>query len=560
MKHKTKSLLITLLTALMIMTMLPTTAFAASKKVPSKVSVTKVTASTNSVTVSWKKASNVTSYRIYYKQSGAKKWTTVANVSSSKTSYTHKTSKKLPLVGGKKYVYTVRAYNKSSKKWGSYDTKGKTVTIPAVPSTVKMGTVKGTAYNKVSISWSKASNATSYRIYYKKSGASKWTAVADVTGTSYTHTSSKKAPLTAGGKYVYTVRAYNKTSKKWGGYNTKGIAVTVPKKNTTKKVLVQSVEISCVNPILKTKGDTYKLWSRVSPDNATNKTLKWTSSNPKVATVDQTGKVTAVSEGEVYITATATDGSGKSDKALMEVNYHIPERIYSTAITLDKTSVEADLRGERIPITATLTPANHTDWVNWESSDLEVASVEGADDEQQYIVAGENGTAVLTAHAGENGSVIATCTVTVDYIQSVSLGNLSMRDGGQTVELTSKGATYQLSAKISPVDTKHNALSWSSDDTSVATVDQNGKVTAVGNGRAMIYCKATDTKQPNNPDLTDYCQVDVKIPESELTVPESNETENIVIESPTENTEESLAVDSDVEEFSSDVASVELSN
>ncbi len=260
MKRKAKSVLTVLLTALMIMTMLPTTAFAASsKKVPAKVSITKVTASTNAVTVKWKKASNATSYRIYYKQSGAKKWIAVANVSSSKTSYTHKTSKKYPLVGGKKYVYTVRAYNKSSKKWGSYDTKGKTVTIPAVPSTVKMGTVKGTAYNKVSISWNKASNATSYRVYYKKSGASKWTAIANVTGTSYTHTSSKKYPLTSGSKYVYTVRGYNKTSKKWGGYNTKGVSVTVPKKTSTPaKVLVQSVDIDNVTRVLTTKGETYQ--------------------------------------------------------------------------------------------------------------------------------------------------------------------------------------------------------------------------------------------------------------------------------------------------------------
>ena len=319
MKHKAKSLLITLLTALMIMTMLPATAFAASKKVPSKVSVTKVTASTNAVTVSWKKASNATSYRIYYKQSGAKKWITVANVTG--TSYTHKSNKKTPLVGGKKYVYTVRAYNKSSRKWGSYDTKGKTVTIPAVPSTVKMGNVKGTAYNKVSISWNKASNATSYRIYYKKSGASKWTTLADVSSskTSYTHTSSKKAPLVSGKKYVYTVRAYNKSSKKWGKYNTKGVSVTVPKKNSTPaKVLVQSVQIDSITTAIETKGGTYQFTSKVLPAKATNKTLKWTSSNPKVATVDQNGKVTGISEGTVTITATATDGSGKKDSAPME--------------------------------------------------------------------------------------------------------------------------------------------------------------------------------------------------------------------------------------------------
>ena len=275
MKRKAKSVLTVLLAALMIMTMLPTTAFAASsKKAPSKVSITKVTASTNAVTVKWKKASNATSYRIYYKQSGAKKWKTVANVSGSKTSYTHKSSKKTPLVGGKKYVYTVRAYNKSSKKWGKYNTKGKTVTIPAVPSTVKMGKVKGTAYNKVSISWNKASNATMYRVYYKQSGAKKWKTVANVSGTRYTHTSSKKAPLVSGKKYVYTVRAYNKSSK-WGKYNTKGVSVTVPKKNSTPaKVLVQSVDIDNITTAIETKGGTYQFTSKVLPANATNKTLK----------------------------------------------------------------------------------------------------------------------------------------------------------------------------------------------------------------------------------------------------------------------------------------------
>lgn len=450
MKHKAKSLFATLLAVLMIMTMLPTTAFAAAKKVPSKVSITKVTASANSVTVKWKKASNATSYRIYYKKSGAKKWTVVANVSSSKTSYTHKSGKKLPLAAGKKYVYTVRAYNKKSKKWGNY--------------------------------------------------------------------------------------------------NKKGVSVTVPKKATAAKVPVQSVAISNVNPILQTKGATYKLWSRVLPANATNKTLKWTSSNPKVATVDQNGKVTAVSEGKVYITATAADGSGKSDRALMEVNYHIPERIYSTAITLDKTSVEADLRGERIPITATLTPANHTDWVTWESSDLEVASVEGADDEQQYIVAGEPGTAVLTAHAGENGSVVATCTVTVDYIQWVTFLNQS----GSIIDLTGKGTTYQFNPIIKPANTKHNALEWTSSDPSVATVDQNGKVTTVGEGDTTITVTATDVRFPNNPDLTDYCTIRVTIPESEQTVSESDGTENVIIESQAENTEDVFSADPDVEEFASD--------
>lgn len=519
MKRKAKSVITILLTALMIITMLPTTAFAASsKKAPSKVSITKVTASTNAVTVKWKKASNATSYRIYYKQSGAKKWKTVANVSGSKTSYTHKSSKKTPLVGGKKYVYTVRAYNKSSKKWGKYNTKGKTVTIPAVPSTVKMGKVKGTAYNKVSISWSKASNATMYRVYYKQSGAKKWKAVANVSGTSYTHTSSKKAPLVSGKKYVYTVRAYNKSSKKWGKYNTKGVSVTVPKKNSTPaKVLVQSVDIDNITTAIETKGGTYQFTSKVLPANATNKTLKWTSSNPKVATVDQNGKVTGISEGTVTITAEATDGSGKKDSAPMSVNFHIDHtKIPATGIKISKTSAELSGWGDSTPIEVTLTPSNTTDWVEWNSSNSDVAYVNNG-----KISAGYPGTATLTAYVANNPSIKATCTVTVDYIQSVTINNSS-------IQLTAKGATQQISTTITPANTKHNALSWSSDDTSVATVDQNGKVTAVGNGYATITCKATDTKQPNNPDLTATCSVTVKIPEATVTPTPTPNPSNVV--------------------------------
>ena len=233
MKRKRRSLFTILLATLMVLSMLPTTAFAASNKVPSKANVTKVTASTNSTTVKWKKSKNANNYCIYYKQDGTSNWIAIANVSSKKTSYKHKSSKKAPLVGDVKYSYTVRAYNKSSKKWSNYGS-AKSVTIPAVPGKTNVASVKAIATNKVTITWNKTTNATSYRIYYKKSGAKKWSTLANVGSntTSYTHTSNKKASLSAGKKYVYTVRAYNKKSKKWGNYNTKGITVTIPKKNT----------------------------------------------------------------------------------------------------------------------------------------------------------------------------------------------------------------------------------------------------------------------------------------------------------------------------------------
>ena len=228
LKRRGKALSLVLLVVLLTVTMLPTTALAAPKKVPSKVNVTKVSASTSSVKVSWNKTKNATSYRIYYRPSTTRKWTALTTVSSKTTSYTHKNSQKYPLKAGKKYYYTVRAYNKYSHKWGQYNTTGKAVTIPSVPGTVKISSVKAYGTNKVNIRWNKTSNATSYRIYYRPSTTRKWTAVKTVNSktTSYTHVSSK---LKAGKKYYYTVRAYNQNSKKWGRYDATGKSVTMQK-------------------------------------------------------------------------------------------------------------------------------------------------------------------------------------------------------------------------------------------------------------------------------------------------------------------------------------------
>mgnify|MGYP000562040267 CR=1 FL=1 len=206
--------------------------FAASGKTPSAVSVTKAAAAKNSVTVTWKRASNATSYRVYYKKAGARKWTVLANVSSKTTKYVHKTSRKYPLQGGKKYSYTVRAYNKYSKKWGRYDSKGKTVTIPVVPSAVKMGSVKADSYNQVSVTWKPAGNVTEYQVFYRPASTTKWTLLSRTNGKTlkYVHKSSSKYPLKPGQRYVYTVRGYNKTFKTTGSYNKNGVTVQVPKK------------------------------------------------------------------------------------------------------------------------------------------------------------------------------------------------------------------------------------------------------------------------------------------------------------------------------------------
>ena len=221
-----------LVLALTVMLLIPAVPAQAASKIPGKVTLSSVTTSgSNKVIVKWKKASNATQYRIYWKESGTKAWKTLTNVSASKTSYTHTSNRKATLKGGKKYTYTVRAYNKYGRKWSSYNTKGKTVTIPAVPSTVK-ASAKPNGYSQTTVTWSKASNATNYLVYYRSADTAKWTRIANVSARTlkYVHKSSRKYPVEAGRTYYYMVRGYNKTYKTYGSYNKAGLRVVIPEK------------------------------------------------------------------------------------------------------------------------------------------------------------------------------------------------------------------------------------------------------------------------------------------------------------------------------------------
>lgn len=93
------------------------------------------------------------------------------------------------------------------------------------PGKVTLTQISSPAYNKINIKWNRTSNATHYKIYYKKAGTSQWTSLATVSGstTSYTHTSSKSRPVTPGQKYTYTVRGYNSKYKTYGSYDSRGL-------------------------------------------------------------------------------------------------------------------------------------------------------------------------------------------------------------------------------------------------------------------------------------------------------------------------------------------------
>ena len=194
---------------------------AATVKAPATVKLSKVSAPAyNKIKVSWKKTSNATNYYVYYRKSGTKKWKKIANVKSTATFYTHKSSAKYPIIVGQKYDYTVKAYNRKTKKTGKYNTKGLSVkTIPNPATEISVAAKNG----KVNISWEKANGANKYIIYRKTSPAEKWVKLATVSDTEYTDNN----PVAKQDNY-YTVRSYYSKTKAYGNYNQHGIEVYVP--------------------------------------------------------------------------------------------------------------------------------------------------------------------------------------------------------------------------------------------------------------------------------------------------------------------------------------------
>jgi len=227
-----------------------------------------------------------------------------------------------------------------------------------------------------------------------------------------------------------------------------------------------------------TEGDKATLTATVLPDNATNKNVSWTSSNEKVATVSNTGEVTAVAPGKATITVTAEDGA-KTTKC--EVT--IEKRIYQVeTITLDQTSLEI-VEGDKATLTATVKPDNATyKGIIWSSSDEKVATIKDGE-----ITAVAPGTATITAKA-EKDDRSALCVVTVSKrvypVESVSLDKTSL-------ELT-EGDKTTLTATVLPENASNKNVAWTSSDEKVATVSANGEVTAVAPGKAAITVTTED--------------------------------------------------------------------
>lgn len=241
------------------------------------------------------------------------------------------------------------------------------------------------------------------------------------------------------------------------------------------------------------KGKTETLTATIEPSTATNKSVTWESSNTAVATVDQSGKVTAVGAGEATITVTTKDG-GKTAECKVTVS-DAAEEVKVTTITING-SANMTVNGEQT-LSALVKPdeaANKT--VVWSSSDIETATV---DQNTGKVTALKEGKVTITATAADGSGVKKKFNINISEAV-VPVIDLSVRE---TLELT-VGQTETLEATITPSNATNKSVTWESSNSDVATVDSNGKVVAQKAGTTTITVKTADENH------TATCTVTVK--------------------------------------------------
>ncbi|MDE6809866.1 MAG: Ig-like domain-containing protein [Muribaculaceae bacterium] len=241
---------------------------------------------------------------------------------------------------------------------------------------------------------------------------------------------------------------------------------------TVSPVAAQKIVLS-KDKVSINESDTAKIIATVQPENTTDKTVTWSSSDEKIATVSTDGIIKAVKVGTATITAACGDV-----KATCEVTV-LPIAAEKIVLSKEKMSIN---ELDSIKITATVTPENTTyKTITWSSSDEKIATVSN----DGIIKAIKVGTATITATCGE---VKATCEVTVLPITAEKI----------VLDLTevslNQSDTIKITATITPENTTDKTIMWSSSDEKVATVSTDGIITAVGVGKATITASCGEIK------------------------------------------------------------------
>lgn len=270
------------------------------------------------------------------------------------------------------------------------------------------------------------------------------------------------------GTFTFTVTQFHTAT--WSGIDETAIiiyTITVNGIDATGISLNETEAIMCV-------GSEKQLEATVEPIYATDPSVSWMSTNEAVASVNNNGLVTAFSRGTTWIAATTNDGTNLTAMCKMIV------KAAPTSLTLNCNEADVHLH-QTLQLNATILPSDAHQQVEWSSSNNNVATVS----ESGLVTPVALGNAIIYAATVDGSNKKALCVITV--LPAVAVG-VQMN---QTAAAMKVGQTFQLNATVSPADASQE-VAWASSNTSVATVNENGLVTAMSLGDATITATTKD--------------------------------------------------------------------
>ena len=233
-----------------------------------------------------------------------------------------------------------------------------------------------------------------------------------------------------------------------------------------------------------------QLEAKVSPAEADNKKLKWTSLTPDIATVTEDGMMTGLKMGTAKVKAETTDGSNLSN--IFEVQ--VMALLVSTISLPAESSI---VKTESMKLEYSILPlALANQKLKWSSNATYIASV---DESTGVITAHKVGDAIITATATDGSKVSASTRI---HVTPLKVSNIELSNEAMDVLWST---TETLTAKVSPELADNKTLKWTSDNEDVATVTQEGVVKGLKVGNANITATATDGSE-----VSATCKVTVK--------------------------------------------------
>lgn len=233
-------------------------------------------------------------------------------------------------------------------------------------------------------------------------------------------------------------------------------------------------------------GEIYQLVEVISPTDAYNKKVTWSTANKSIATVGTTGKVTGKKAGSTKVTVTTNDGKYTCVCKVTVKDF----KVTGVSLKSSKASLVID---QTYQLTAVISPTNATNKkVTWKSNNTKIATV----DSKGKVTAKNYGTAKIVVTTVD-GSFSKTATITVKdydikicYYDDITNKNTIHYDDFKLL----LGKEQNLFVKASPLDLCCDQVTWTSSNKKVATVNEYGEVKAVGKGTATITITRNSAK------------------------------------------------------------------